>query len=98
MTRVPGRGSWRNVQQPTPVLLYLNSRRWRARRSPSPFQSHLASEERHKAQPDPDYPGKYMIHNGVLLLADVQRVLAREDLRAVVGHFCLGFHRYLRKP
>ncbi len=94
-----------------PVLLYLHIPKVAGTTLSKCIQSQCASENRYKAEPDPEYPWKYMIHDGVYyywrgffkppdlqVTADVQRVLARGDLRAVVGHFWFGFHRYVSGP
>ncbi len=94
-----------------PTLLFLHIPKVAGTTLSKCIQSQCASGERYKGEPDPEYPGKYMLHDGVYyywrgffkppdleVTPDVQRVLARDDLRAVVGPFWFGFHPYLSGP
>jgi hypothetical protein len=94
-----------------PVLLYLHIPKVGGTTLSNCIHYHCGAAEPHKAEADPDYPGTYMFHEGVyyfwkgffkepdLAVPEyVRRALAREDLRAVVGHFWFGFHQYVRGP
>jgi hypothetical protein len=44
------------------------------------------------------YPTGFFKEPGLPVSPDIQRMLAHEDLRAVLGHFYFGIHRYISRP
>ncbi len=44
------------------------------------------------------YPQGFFVKPNSQMPANIRRALARDDLRAVLGHFRFGLHRYLSRP
>lgn len=91
----------------SPVVLYLHVPKSGGTTLNERIFSHCRHPEYYR---DELYEGTYYFHSGVyyfpigffkptdlMLPSRVARVLQRSDLRAVVGHFWFGIHRFLRQ-
>jgi hypothetical protein len=87
-----------------PVILHLHIPKTGGTTLNKYIYKHWSTEKTYVAEDNHLHSGVYyfptgFLHEGAARLPDsLSRVLLRNDLRAIVGHFCYGMHRYVNRP
>ena len=87
-----------------PVILHLHIPKTGGTTLNKYIYQHWSGENRYVAEDDYFHSGVYYFPTGFLyesaarIPACIRSMLLRDDLRAVVGHFCFGIHRHVIRP
>ena len=87
-----------------PLILHLHIPKTGGTTLNKYIYKHLSTDKKTVAEDDYLHSGVYyfptgFLHENAESIPDrIRRILSRDDLGAIVGHFCFGIHRYVTRP